>query len=137
MLGNTTDSAAATGTPAQNPSGTIPASVKTILSVLVITAFVMMLNETTVAVALPSIMADFSLSATTAQWLLTGFMLTMAVVLPTTGWILERFPTRSVFIFATTVFLLGTVLAALAPSFSLLLLARVAQAIGTAVSCRC
>lgn len=132
MLGNTKDSATS-GTSDQIHPETIPGSVKTILSVLVITAFVMMLNETTVAVALPSMMADFSISATTAQWLLTGFMLTMAVVLPTTGWILERFPTRSVFIFATTVFLVGTVIAALAPSFSLLLLARVAQAIGTAV----
>lgn len=111
----------------------IPGSVKTVLAVLVTTAFVMMLNETTVAVALPSIMADFSISAATAQWLLTGFMLTMAVVLPTTGWMLERFTTRSVFIFATVVFLIGTVLAALAPSFAVMLLARVAQAIGTAV----
>ena len=111
----------------------IPGSVKTILAVLVFTAFVMMLNETTVAVALPSIMADYSISATTGQWLLTGFMLTMAVVLPATGWMLERFTTRSVFLFATGVFLVGTVTAALAPSFAVMLLARVSQAIGTAV----
>lgn len=104
-----------------------------VLTVLTFTAFVMMLNETTLAVALPSMMADYSISAATAQWLLTGFMLTMAVVMPTTGWMLERFTTRSVFVFAAAAFLVGTVVAALAPSFALLLLARVAQAIGTAV----
>lgn len=118
------------------PDGTetsIPRSVKTVLAVLMSTAFVMMLNETTVAVALPSIMAEFSISAATAQWLLTGFMLTMAVVMPTTGWVLERFSTRRVFAVAVAAFLVGTVLAAIAPSFVVLLLGRVAQGFGTAI----
>ena len=117
-----------------NPDNTvIPKPVVLILAVLVFTAFVMMLNETTLAVALPAIMADYSIDANTAQWLLTGFMLTMAMVLPATGWILERFTTRQVFIFATAVFQVGTVIAALAPTFPVMLGARVAQAIGTAV----
>ncbi|PWW42959.1 MDR family MFS transporter [Melaminivora alkalimesophila] len=117
-----------------NPDNTvIPKPVVLILAVLVFTAFVMMLNETTLAVALPAIMADYSIEANTAQWLLTGFMLTMAVVLPATGWILERFSTRTVFLFATAIFLVGTVIAALAPTFPVMLGARVAQAIGTAV----
>lgn len=128
MSTNTADA-----THSQTPGDAIPGPVKVVLAVLVFTAFVMMLNETTLAVALPSIMADYDITAATAQWLLTGFMLTMAVVLPATGWLLERFTTRSVFIFATVVFLLGTVIAALAPSFGVMLLARVAQAIGTAV----
>lgn len=114
-------------------STTIPRSVKIILGVLVFSAFVMMLNETTLAVALPAIMADFTITAATAQWLLTGFMLTMAIVLPTTGWLLERFATRSVFIFAIAAFLIGTVVAALAPTFVVMLVARVAQGVGTAV----
>ncbi len=104
-----------------------------ILVVLVFTAFVMMINETTLAVALPSIMAHFSISAATAQWLLTGFLLTTSVVLPITGWLVDRFNTRVVFIFATSAFLAGTITAALAPSFGLLLMARVCQAIGTGV----
>src|SRR5690606_5340378 len=115
------------------PGTTIPAGVKMVLGVLVFAAFVMILNETTLAVALPAIMVDYSITAGTGQWLLTGFMLTMAVVLPTTGWMLDRFSTRSVFLFAIAAFLVGTVIAALAPSFELLLGARVAQAVGTAV----
>lgn len=127
------DSAATPSNPIETRRDAIPGSVKTILAVLVSTAFVMMLNETTVAVALPSIMVDYSISATTAQWLLTGFLLTMAVVLPITGWMLDRFTTRSVFMFATIAFLLGTVMAAVAPIFIMMLLARILQAIGTAV----
>ena len=109
------------------------ASVAGVLVVLLSTAFVRMLNETTVAVALPAIMGEFHVSAATAQWLLTGFMLTMAVVMPTTGWVLERFSTRAVFIVAVAAFLLGTLLAALAPWFGVLLLDRLFQGAGTAV----
>lgn len=109
------------------------ASVAGVLVVLLSTAFVRMLNETTVAVALPAIMGEFHVSAATAQWLLTGFMLTMAVVMPTTGWMLERFSTRPVFIVAVAAFLLGTLLAALAPWFGVLLLGRLFQGAGTAV----
>ena len=43
---------------------------------------VMILNETALSVALPAIMADFDIPATSAQWLLTGFLLTMGVVIP-------------------------------------------------------
>ena len=111
----------------------LPADVKVILIVLVGAALVMFLNETILSVALPSIMADFSIPATTAQWLTTGFMLTMAVVIPTTGWILQRFTTKQVFLAAVTSFLVGTVVAAWAPTFTALLVGRIVQATGTAL----
>lgn len=79
-------------------------------SVLVITAFVMILNETVLSVALPVLMTELSISAVTAQWLSTGFMLTMAVVIPTTGFLLKRLSTRTVFTTAVTLFLVGTVM---------------------------
>ncbi len=110
-----------------------PRSLFTILAVLVATAFVMLLNETSLSVAMLSIMADFDITAATAQWLMTGFMLTMAVVLPTTGWLLQRFSTTTVFTTAVVSFLIGTLIAALAPSFAFLLVGRVGQGIGTAI----
>ena len=124
---------AAKHTPPTIAGDALPSSVKAILSILLFAAFVMMLNETTLSVALPAMMDDYSITAATAQWQLTGFMLTLAVVMPTTGWMLERFSTRSVFIFAVVAFLIGTIIAALAPSFPVLLAARVAQAVGTAI----
>jgi DHA2 family lincomycin resistance protein-like MFS transporter len=60
-------------------------------------------------------------------------MLTMAVVIPVTGWFLQRVTTRQAFALSMTVFCAGTLLAALAPVFSVLLVARVIQATGTAV----
>ncbi|SDB83313.1 MFS transporter, DHA2 family, lincomycin resistance protein [Raineyella antarctica] len=103
------------------------------ISVLVLAALVAMLNETALSVALPAVMADLNVVASTAQWLTTGFMLVMAIVIPTTGFLLQRFTTRALFGAAIVVFLAGTVLAAFAPSFGWLLIARFLQAGGTAV----
>lgn len=114
-------------------ASSVPRAAVPVLAVLVFSAFVMMLNETTLGVAMLSIMSDLSISAGVAQWLMTGFMLTMAVVLPTTGWMLQRFSTRSVFTFAITSFLIGTLVSAVSPSFAVLLAGRVAQGVGTAI----
>lgn len=104
-----------------------------VIHLLIVAAFVMILNETIMGIALPQLMSDLSISAVAAQWLTTGFMLTMAVVIPLTGFILQRFTTRSVFIAALSLFTAGTLIAAVAPGFAVLLVGRVVQASGTAI----
>lgn len=104
-----------------------------IIGALALAAFLMILNETVLSVALPEIMGDLQISAAAGQWLTTGFLLTMSVVIPTTGFLLQRFSTRTLFIFALSSFFLGTLLAAFATSFSILLGARIIQALGTAI----
>lgn len=106
---------------------------KGVISTLIVAAFVVILNETTMNVALSRIMVDLGITERTAQWLTTGFLLTMAVVIPVTGWLLDRLTTRQVFTIAMCAFTLGTVICALAPGFPVLLLGRVVQATGTAV----
>lgn len=103
------------------------------IAVLAVCAFVMILNETVLAVALPQLMIDFGTDATAIQWLSTGFMLTMAVIIPTTGFLLQRFTVRTLFLTALTLFLAGSLMAATAPGFPMMLLARVIQACGTAI----
>lgn len=120
-------------TPDPGAEETIPAQVKLVIGVLLVASFVMILNETVMSVAIPRLMEEFDVSPATAQWLTTAFMLTMAVVIPTTGLILTRFSTRTVFVAAMGTFTVGTALAALAPVFPVLVLARVVQASGTAV----
>lgn len=104
-----------------------------IIGALAFGAFLMILNETVLTVALPSIMIDYDVSAATGQWLTTGFLLTVAVVIPMTGYLLQRYSLRGLFVFALCSFLIGLVLAVVAPTFSVLLVARVIQAIGTAI----
>ena len=110
-----------------------PAPSYGVLRWLVLATFVVILNETIMINAIPRLMAEFDVSARSAQWLSTAFMLTMAVVIPVTGWFLQRVTTRTAFASAMTVFCVGTLVAALAPVFWLLVAGRVVQAVGTAV----
>lgn len=109
------------------------ASPYAVLRWLVLATFVVILNETIMVNAIPRLMVELDVSARSAQWLSTAFMLTMAVVIPVTGWFLQRVTTRQAFATAMTVFLAGTLLAALAPVFPVLVAGRVVQAAGTAV----
>lgn len=106
---------------------------RTIIAVLLVSSFVVILNETIMSVAIPQLMTDLHISAAVAQWLTTAFMLTMAVVIPITGWLLQRLTTRTVFILAMSLFSAGTLTSALAPGFPMLLVGRIVQASGTAV----
>ena len=115
------------------PADRLPPRTVRLLGVLMVGAFVVILNETAMNVALATIMDDLRVNERTAQWLTTGFMLTMAVVIPTTGWLLRRFSTRAAFTLAMSLFALGTAICAVAFAFPLLLGGRIVQAIGTAI----
>lgn len=104
-----------------------------IIGLLVMSAFVMILNETIISVALPHLIGALDVAATTVQWLASGFLLTMAVVIPTTGFLLQRVTPRRVFLASMTLFAVGTLICAIAPGFTVLLVGRIVQASGTAV----
>uniref|UniRef100_A0A942T934 Multidrug efflux MFS transporter n=1 Tax=Neobacillus citreus TaxID=2833578 RepID=A0A942T934_9BACI len=125
----TVDSAPRTGSVTQ-PSAS---ETRLVIGLLLVSAFVVILNETIMGVALPRLMRDLGISATTGQWLTTGFLLTMAVVIPITGFLLQRFDTRPVFVWAMGLFSAGTLIALTAPGFTMLLVGRIVQASGTAI----
>ena len=106
---------------------------RAVLGLLLSAVFVVFLNETMMAVALPRIQESLHIDATQGQWLTTAFALTMAVVIPTTGWLMQRLRTRAVFTVAMSSFVVGTVVAALSPVFEMLVVGRVIQAVGTAI----
>lgn len=116
-------------------TGANAASVRTpaVIKLLVAATFVVILNETIMINAIPQLMVDFKITPRTAQWLSSIFMLVMAAIIPVTGWFLQRVSTRTAYTVAMTTFIAGTLLAALAPSFTVLLVARAVQAAGTAV----
>jgi len=106
---------------------------RTVITVLLVSAFVVILNETIMGVALPVLMDDLGVDASTGQWLTAGFLLTMSVVIPVTGFLIRRIGTRPLFGVAMSLFTAGTLTGALAPGFAVLLAARVVQASGTAI----
>ncbi|WP_420810423.1 DHA2 family efflux MFS transporter permease subunit [Halobacillus ihumii] len=106
-------------------------SVKPVMISLIIGAFFAILNETLLNIALTTLMAEFGLSATTVQWMVTGFMLVMGILIPISALMLQSFTTRQMFMGTMTVFTIGTVICALAPTFPVLLAGRLIQAVGT------
>ncbi len=106
---------------------------RTVITVLLVATFVVILNETIMAVALPVLMTDLGVAPSVGQWLTAGFLLTMSVIIPITGFLIRRIRTRLLFGAAMGLFSLGTLLAAAAPGFGVLLGARVVQASGTAI----
>lgn len=104
-----------------------------VIWLLLISAFVAILNETTMGIAIPQLNVELGIDPSLGQWLTSAFMLTMAVVIPITGLVLQRFSTRGVYLTAMTLFTLGTLICLLAPGFSVLLLGRIVQASGTAI----
>jgi MFS transporter, DHA2 family, lincomycin resistance protein len=104
-----------------------------VINLLLVSAFVVMLNETIMNVAIPTIRDAFTVTPSAAQWLATAFLLSMAVVIPVTGFLLQRLTTRTIYILAMSLFSVGTALAIFAPNLELLVFCRVVQASGTAV----
>ncbi|HEY7673441.1 MAG TPA: DHA2 family efflux MFS transporter permease subunit [Gammaproteobacteria bacterium] len=113
--------------------GDLAARNRLVINLLLVSSFVVILNETMMAVATPALMQSLGVTAAAAQWLTTAFLLTMAVGIPMTGFLLQRLHTRTVFILAMALFSLGTLAATIAPGLAPLIGARVIQASGTAI----
>lgn len=98
---------------------------------IIIGAFFAILNETLLNIALTTLMEEFSIPLPTVQWMATGFMLVMGIVIPISALMLQWFTTRQLFLGTMIVFTIGTIICATAPTFSILLVGRLIQAVGT------
>ena len=117
---------------AARKDGIDPAGMR-VIWLLLVAAFVAILNETTMAIAIPKLNETLGIEPELGQWMTSAFMLTMAVVIPTTGFLLKRFTTRQVFLAAISAFVLGTAICLIAPGFTVLLIGRIVQAAGTGI----
>ncbi|MET3210757.1 UNVERIFIED_CONTAM: DHA2 family lincomycin resistance protein-like MFS transporter [Paenibacillus sp. PvR008] len=104
-----------------------------VLISLLLGGFIGLLSETMMNVALPVLMKQWSLTASTAQWITTGYILVVSIIMPISALLLQWFTTRQLFATAICLFTLGTLAAGLAPGFGVLLIGRLIQAAGTAI----
>ncbi|MFI9597477.1 MDR family MFS transporter [Nonomuraea sp. NPDC052265] len=101
------------------------------LSAVVVTGTITaMLDMTMVTVALTDLTRAFHAPIATIQWVNTAYLLSIAMVIPLTGRLAERFGTRTMWLFALTVFLAGSVLCGAAWSVGSLIAFRAAQGVG-------
>jgi DHA2 family lincomycin resistance protein-like MFS transporter len=98
---------------------------------LIIGAFFSILNETLLNIALPTLVIDLNVTQSTIQWLAAGYMLLVGVLVPASALLVQWFTTRQMFLGAMILFTIGTLICAIAPSFSVLLIGRLFQAAAT------
>lgn len=103
------------------------------LAIIVFGTFVAVLNSTVVSPALPNIMREMNIDASTAQWLTTGFTLVNAIMIPITAFLQDKFSTRLLFAVAMGVFTVGSLLCGWGPNFGVLLAGRLVQAAGEGI----
>lgn len=94
-------------------------------------AFVGMFSETSLNIALPTLVQALQVNTGTIQWLVTGYMLVIGIVLPLSSLLNRWFTTRQVIIFALSDFIIGAAISALGSSFAVVLVGRMIQGIGT------
>jgi len=92
------------------------------------------LNSTMIVVALPEILNDFGHSLAWGSWIVISYLVAMAAVQPLGGSLGDRYGRRRMLLVGFTTFLAATVVAALAPSVEVLLVARTIQALSGAMA---
>ncbi|MCH7321632.1 DHA2 family efflux MFS transporter permease subunit [Solibacillus sp. MA9] len=112
----------------------ISSSTKKLLIIIMITGtFFSTLNQTLLNVAFSDLMVVFDVNTATIQWLATGFMLVNGVLVPITAYLMKRFSTRQLFISSLLFLLIGSIIAAGANNFGVLLTGRMIQAVGAGI----
>lgn len=95
--------------------------------------FMIMLDNTVVNVALPSIQRDLGASLSELQWIVTGYALTFAALLLVGGKVADAYGRRRIFVVGIVVFTVASLLCGLAGSTDVLIGARVLQGAGAAL----
>jgi len=99
-----------------------------LLTIAVSLGIFMNVLDTSIAnVAIPTIAGNLSVSANEGTWVITSFAVSMAIVLPLTGWLARRFGEVKLFVVATGLFTLASVLCGLSTSLPMLIIFRVIQ----------
>ncbi|MGQ1911139.1 DHA2 family efflux MFS transporter permease subunit [Marinifilum sp. RC60d5] len=98
---------------------------------LLIGGFIALLNETILNVAFPNLMSSLGVSLGTVQWLGTAYLLIIGILVPVTAFLIKTFSTKKLYLFAMIFFTVGTTLCGISQNFTLLLISRILQGVGT------
>ena len=106
-----------------------PGEVRTILMSLLLTMFLAALDQTIVATALPTIGRQFQ-DVSSLSWVITAYLLASTAVAPVFGTLTDIYGRRGMIIAALSLFVAGSVMCALAPNMTVLILGRGLQGLG-------
>ena len=112
---------------AETASGFRPPSIALATIGLSLATFMQVLDTTIANVSLPTISGNLGASASQSTWVITSFAVSNAIALPLTGWLSKRFGESRLFVWATLLFSVASLLCGLAQSMGMLVVARAIQ----------
>ncbi|MBP3791574.1 MAG: MFS transporter [Methanobrevibacter sp.] len=103
------------------------------LIIFIIAAAILSAAQSVVTTGITGIMADFHVHSTTAQWIYSSFLLVLGVMIPLSAFFTRRFKIKTILLASLGLFLIGSIIAYIAPNIGVLILARVIQACGSGI----
>src|ERR687884_2325597 len=100
------------------------------LIAIIMGTFMVILDNTVVNVALPTLGRVLNSDLSLLQWVIAGYMLAQAAVIPLSGWLSDRFGARRVYLISLVLFTAGSALCGLAINAEMLVATRVLQGLG-------
>src|ERR671939_197107 len=97
------------------------------LIAIVLGSFMVILDNTVVNVALPTLGRVLGAELGLLQWVISAYMLAQAAVIPLSGWLSDRFGAKRVYLTSVVLFTLGSALCGLATSSQMLNATRAAR----------
>jgi EmrB/QacA subfamily drug resistance transporter len=101
--------------------------------VLVFGAFMSILDQTVVNIAIPRLQSAFGADIHSVQWVITAYLLTQGAMTPTTPFLANRIGIKRSYILSLVAFTLGSVACGLSWSLPMLIFFRIVQGLGGAV----
>jgi EmrB/QacA subfamily drug resistance transporter len=111
-------------------SNTNTRSILVPLIAIILGTFMVILDNTVVNVALPTLGRVLNSDLGLLQWVITAYMLAQAAVIPLSGWVSDRFGAKRVYLISLVLFTVGSVLCGLAVNGEMLIVTRVLQGLG-------
>jgi EmrB/QacA subfamily drug resistance transporter len=106
-----------------------PREIRTIVFSLMLTMLLAALDQTIVATALPTIGRQFH-DVSNLAWVITAYLLASTAVAPVFGTLSDIYGRRAMIIVALSLFMVGSLICAVAPNLTILILARGLQGLG-------
>ncbi|BBX73579.1 DHA2 family efflux MFS transporter permease subunit [Mycobacterium shinjukuense] len=113
-----------------NDSNQLDARLLRIAGVCVLGSMMAIVDTTVVTVAQRTFITEFDSTQAVVAWTMTGYTLAMAAVIPMAGWAADRFGTKRLFMGSLAAFTMGSLLCAIAPNITSLIVFRVTQGLG-------
>ncbi len=97
-------------------------------------SFCGIVSETAMNVTFPTLMTEFGVDTSTVQWVTTGYLLVLSLVITMSSYLKRNCSQRTLFLTAVGCFIAATVACSLSPTFSVLMIGRMVQGIGTGIA---